>query len=331
MARKPKIKRNARREKHPRLSWVKPFALGLIGLALGIGLWMVLGDKVPTRPSFNERAAFEHLLRQCSFGPRVPGTEAHKACLKYLTEELERHLPGVGHHRFVYESVVLKRKVEGTNIWATSKPKKERFPGSILLCAHWDSRPMADRDPNPANRSKGVPGANDGASGVAVLLEVARVLARRPPPVDVHIVLFDMEDMGGLPLGGLHQDPFCIGSGRFVAEHPEFRPSFGVLLDMVGKKDLRIPKEAISLERAARVVDRIWSVARKLGMKGFVEEQGPAVYDDHVPFLEKGIPVVDLIDMEYAQWHTLQDTPERCSPQSLKQVGEVLLEMIYGN
>jgi len=189
---------------------------------------------------------------------------------------------------------------------------------------------MADMDPDPANRSRGVPGANDGASGVAVLLEVARILGRKPPPGQVDIVLFDMEDMGGLPPAQHRQDPFCIGSSRFVAEHPEFRPDFGILLDMVGKRGLRIPKEAISLERAPQIVERVWAVARRLGIKAFSEKQGPAVLDDHVPFLEKGIAVIDLIDMDYPAWHTLQDTPERCSPESLKQVGEVVLGVIYG-
>lgn len=280
-------------------------------------------------PSFDEKRAFQHLLAQCGFGPRVPGSESHKRCLEYIVRNLEETLPQVSGHSFKYESAFLGL-IEGTNIWAGVPPARKDTTTRVLLCAHWDTRPMADRDPDPLKRGLGVPGANDGASGVAVLLEAARILGRIPPPVGVDIVLFDMEDMGGLPPLSAMQDPFCVGSSRFVRDHPEFRPEFGILLDMVGKKNLRIPKEALSLERAAHVVEKLWSIARRLGIRAFSEEVGPAVLDDHVPFLERGIPVINLIDMDYPAWHTLQDTPERCSPQSLKEVGEVVLGVIYG-
>lgn len=296
-------------------------------LCTGIFLLFILSPF--PKSSFDEVRAFEHLLTQYGFGPRVPGTEPHKKCLQYITDKLGRYLPEVHHHNFTYESAFLGL-VQGTNVWATTGPDKRASAGRVILCAHWDTRPMADMDPDLSNRSQGVPGANDGASGVAVLLEVARILGRKPPPYQVDIVLFDMEDMGGLPPGGRPQDPFCIGSSRFVADHPELRPDFGILLDMVGKKDLRIRKEALSLGRAPHVVERVWSIARRLGIRAFLEETGPPVLDDHVPFLERGIPVINLIDMDYPAWHTLQDIPERCSPQSLKQVGEVILEVIYG-
>lgn len=316
--------------KMPRCSKIKGLALILGGLGLCLGLWVSLQEAITSTARFHESRAFSHLVRQCSFGPRVPGTEAHRACLEYLTQELERLLPGVRHHRFLHRSAALGAKLEGVNIWARTNGLPNPAVPQMLLCAHWDSRPMADRDPVRTNRSKGVPGANDGASGVAVLLEVARVLSQSPPPLEVHIVLFDMEDMGGLPPNSPIADPFCIGSERFATDHPWFRPDFGILLDMVGKRGLKIRKEAFSRQRAPQVLDRIWAVARRLGSGAFLDEPGPAVYDDHVPFLERGIPVVDLVDMDYAAWHTIQDTPEQCSPESLRQVGEVVLGLIYG-
>ena len=325
--RKPRAKQRGDRAKGSSLKRLFKIGLPVVVICAGALLFFML-DPFP-KSTFDEARAFEHLLAQYGFGPRLPGTEPHRRCLEYITQELDRYLPGVRHHNFTYESVFLGR-VQGTNVWASSGPEKRASTGRVLLCAHWDTRPMADMDPDPANRSRGVPGANDVASGVAVLLEVARILGRKPPPGQVDIVLFDMEDMGGLPPAQHRQDPFCIGSSRFVAEHPEFRPDFGILLDMVGKRGLRIPKEAISLERAPQIVERVWAVARRLGIKAFSEKQGPAVLDDHVPFLEKGIAVIDLIDMDYPAWHTLQDTPERCSPESLKQVGEVVLGVIYG-
>lgn len=296
---------------------------------LCIGTLLFLMIRSLSTPTFDGERAFQHLLAQYEFGPRVPGTEAHKRCLEYITRELKRSLPEVRLHAFQYESALLGL-VEGTNVWASVPPAKRNPEAQALLCAHWDTRPVADKDPDPTRRALGVPGANDGASGVAVLLEVAGILGRIPPPVRVDIVLFDMEDLGGLPLGNSVQDPFCIGSNRFVRDHPEFRPDFGILLDMVGKKDLKIPKEALSRERAPQVVRKVWSMALRLGIRAFSEQMGPAVLDDHVPFLEKGIPVINLIDMDYPAWHTLQDTPERCSPNSLKQVGEVILGVIYG-
>jgi glutaminyl-peptide cyclotransferase len=298
------------------------------GLLIAIAFWSTRESS----PVFDKNLAFQHLLKQCEFGPRNPGSEGHRRCLEYLTNELGRYGHTVQHQKFTYVSRGNPgRSFEGTNLWAT-------FPGGavnakrVLLCAHWDTRPVADQDPLPQNRDKPILGANDGASGVAVLLEVARVLARKPPAVRVDIVLFDLEDMGDL--GGADEtgerDPFCIGSRHFASQLTQ-RPDFGILLDMVGKKDLRIRKEGFSLERAPRIVEKVWSAAARVGARAFRNERGTSVYDDHVPFLEKGIPVIDLIDFDYPQWHTVQDTPDQCSLESLRQVGEVLLEVIYNS
>ena len=304
---------------------------GWILLGVFCGLVLVLAlffSSRGGRPPFDEARSFEHILHQCSFGPRIPGTKAHRDCLEYITKELGRYATQITHHNFTYMSYALSKEVTGTNIWARLKGSQAKE--SILLCAHWDSRPFADRDPSPANRGKGVPGANDGASGVALLLEVARILGCKPPTREVHIILFDMEDMGDLPPNALHKDPFCIGSTRFVQDNPDFRPSWGILVDMVGKRGLRIKKEAISVSWAPHLVHRIWTTARRRGSTVFSEEVGQPIFDDHVPFLQRGIPVVNLIDMDYPYWHTVEDTPDKCSPKSLREVAEVILEVIYG-
>lgn len=279
------------------------------------------------RPRFDAESAFHYLLRQCEFGPRAPGSDGHRRCLAYLLQELGKYAYRLDTHRFTYEDRRRPGKVyEGTNIVASFDPEvpHER---RIMLCAHWDTRPWADRDPDPANRDKPVLGANDGASGVAVLLEMARVMHRSPPKMRVDIVLFDLEDMGD---EGNSPNPFAIGSERFVEDHPGYRPSFGILLDMIGDRDLVIRMEGYSYVSARPVVEAVWDAARRVGSKGFVKSLGGPILDDHIAFLKRGIMVANLIDFDYPYWHTMEDTQDKCSPASLKQVGDVLVEIIYG-
>lgn len=200
-----------------------------------------------------------------------------------------------------------------------------------MLCAHWDSRPRADKDPDSTRHTQPVPGANDGASGTAVLLEMARVLAAFPPEIGVDIVLFDLEDLGDY---GADDDPdslnpFSIGAAYFVSQRGQYTPRYGILLDMIGDKDLHIKKEGYSQAAAPLLLEQIWAAAEKVGADAFVDSHGVAITDDHVPFLRQGIPVVNLIDFDYPYWHTVADTPDKCSPASLQQVGDVLVEMLY--
>jgi Zn-dependent M28 family amino/carboxypeptidase len=193
----------------------------------------------------------------------------------------------------------------------------------VLLCAHWDTRPIADRDPVPANRSQPIPGANDGASGVAVLMELSRILRASPPKVGVTIVLFDGEDWGR------SLDDMFFGS-RYFADHPVGGPfRYAILLDMVGDASLQLPRERNSHEQARTVVDKVWQAAADLGHSEFRSTVGQAIYDDHLPLLAKGIPAIDIIDFDYPYWHTLQDTTDKCSPRSLKIVGDVVRRVIY--
>ncbi len=301
-------------------------ALSVLGLCLASAMliWSHTGQG---RPRFDAQSAFNYLLRQCEFGPRAPGSEGHRRCLAYLLQELRRYSHRVYTHPFVYEDRKSPGKVhEGTNIVASFDPRNPEDK-RIMLCAHWDTRPWAERDPDPANRDKPVLGANDGASGVAVLLEMARLMHKSPPEMGVDILLFDLEDMGD---EGNSPNPFAIGSERFAEDHPGYRPSFGVLLDMIGDRDLSIRMEGYSYARARPVVEAVWDAARRVGSRAFVDSLGGPILDDHIAFLKRGIMVANLIDFDYPYWHTLEDTPDKCSPASLKQVGDVLVELIYG-
>lgn len=279
---------------------------------------------IPT-PSFDRDYAFAMLERQCAFGPRVPGTAAHDSCLNFLERELRYSATNsaIVRQRFSHIIDKSRQEVTLTNLIASfNLAAGER----VLLCAHWDTRPWADQDPDPANRDLPIIGANDGASGVAVLLAVARALKSSPPPVGVDIVLFDGEDIGTAG----KSETFAAGS-RYFAQHKDARyvPRYGLLLDMVGDRDLALYKEGNSIRYASGLVAHIWELARRLGISEFRDEQRFEVADDHLPLLLAGIPCIDIIDFDYPYWHTLADTPERCSAESLDKVGRVVLAAIY--
>ncbi len=264
--------------------------------------------------AFGSESAYRDLVQQCEFGPRVPGTTAHAECEKWLTQNLDSCADSVSLQRF--SAMVSETRLPLTNIVATFNPEGKRH---IILCAHWDSRPTADRDPDPANHEKPILGANDGASGVAVLLEIARALKLKPPKQRVTIVLFDVEDYGQ------SWREMCLGSQHFAREYAGPKVDWAVLLDMVGDRDLRLAPDEVSQHKAPEVVERIWSAAESIDAEAFVRGPGPAIFDDHVWLLRHGIPCIDVIDFEYPYWHTLQDTPDKCSPESLGQVGRTLL------
>ncbi len=274
-------------------------------------------------PDFNAQRAFALLEKQVAFGPRVPGTRAHAQCLQFLEDSLKAFADAVQRQNFTYTVHRTGEEVKLTNLIASFGTK----PGPrILLAAHWDSRPWADQDPDSSNHNKPIPGANDGASGVAVLLEVARVLKTNPPPVGVDIALFDGEDLGseGFP------DTYSAGAKYFARnKSANYVPFLGILLDMVGDRDLQIYKEINSVRYAPAVVDFVWNYAARLGIGSFVHQQRHEITDDHLPLLEVGIPCIDLIDFDYPYWHTVQDTPDKCSPQSLRDVGRVVLAVVY--
>jgi Zn-dependent M28 family amino/carboxypeptidase len=193
--------------------------------------------------------------------------------------------------------------------------RRSDVPPQIILGAHYDSRLMADRDPDPKKQQEPVPGANDGASGTAVLLELGRVLPSNAVPI--WMVFFDGEDQGSIP----GWEEWSLGARGFVDAF-SLKPRAVVIVDMVGDYNLNIHQEKQSNQR---LVNEIWQVARDLGYgQYFLDERKYSIMDDHVPFLETGIPAVDIIDIEYRYWHTSYDTPENVSPVSLGIVGSTL-------
>ena len=271
----------------------------------------------PKHREFNAARAYRDLVKQCDFGPRVPGTPAHERCADWLVAQLKPLAHSVTRQRFT--TTVNGTTLHLTNIVATFNPKGT---GDVLLCAHWDTRPRAECDADPAKRGQPILGANDGASGVAVLLEIARALQAHPPRQQVTLVLFDGEDYGRAVEG------MFLGSRYFARQYAGRPPDWAALLDMVGDKDLRLPQEAISLARAPQVVTRIWAAAARAGSTAFVPARGESILDDHVPLLERGLPCVDIIDFTYPSWHTTADTPDKCSAESLGQVGRALLKAL---
>lgn len=277
-------------------------------------------------PEFNGSRAFRYLVAQTDFGPRNPNSQGHAACLTYLATELSKSADRVQLQEFTAQGY--GEKLYLTNIIASFKPDaKER----ILLCAHWDTRPRAEHDDDRSRRNEPILGANDGASGVAVLLELASLLKEYPPPVGVDIILFDGEDYG--MEGDLQK--YLLGSRHFAKNKPpDYFPRFGILLDMVGDKSLELPKEEHSVRYAPDIVDLVWRTARLLGITLFQDEIGPAVHDDHIPLNEVGIKTVNIIDFSYPDfthryWHTHKDTPDKCSPESLEAVGTVVTHVVY--
>ncbi len=278
--------------------------------------------KCEEKPVFSGDRAFQLLLAQCDFGPRPPKSAAHDSLRDWLVAFLDTLADEVSLQHFAevgYEGEIIPM----ANVIARFHTDADY---RILLCAHWDTRPWADHDPDTTNRNKPIMGANDGASGVAVLLHIAELIHRCPPQIGVDIVLFDGEDYG--KEGDLSR--YLMGSRFFAQNAGKSQWRFAILLDMIGDADLHIPKEQFSATSFAPVVvETVWARAKKLNLTAFEDKMGKAVIDDHHPLARIGIRAIDIIDFEYPYWHTLQDTPDKCSPSSLKQVGTLLVDLIY--
>ncbi|MFC1562993.1 M28 family peptidase, partial [candidate division KSB1 bacterium] len=282
-------------------------------------LIFLINSTSQTKIYFDKKIAFEYLKKQCEFGPRNPSSKGHKACMNYLINEMKKFTKNVIVQKFTHYDSKIKKTLYMSNIIGTFSSSKSNAPRRIL-CAHWDTRPMADKDPDIKNRNKPILGANDGASGIAVLLEIARIMSKSPPPLTIDIILFDGEDYGEEG----NYDEYFMGS-RYFAQNPVFRGyEAAVLLDMIGDKNLQIPKEAFSNRYFPQLVNNIWNRANKLGIKQFIHSVGFEILDDHIMLAESGIPAIDIIDFDYKYWHTIQDTPDKCSPESLEAVGKVI-------
>ena len=268
--------------------------------------------------TFDAQRAFAALEKQCEFGPRPPGSAAHRETQNYLFAELQKYANSVVLQPLVYKADTATLHLN--NILAEFGPTKGE---TLLLAAHWDTRPFADHDPKPENRDTPILGANDGASGVAVLLEIARVLKAHPPPKRVVIVLFDGEDYGR------STDDMFIGSRFFAKNLGKWKPDYGILLDMVGDKHLTLPMEGYSWRANRAFTEAIWNRAAHLGLGAFQKRLGNPIMDDHVPLIKVGIPMVNIIDFNYPYWHTIEDTVDKCNPKSLEIVATLVISIIY--
>lgn len=293
----------------------------------------------PVGPAFSADSAYAFVKAQCDFGPRAMNTEAHDRCGSWIVNKFRQYGCVVTSLRADlkgYDGTVLKSQ----NIWARIHPERTE---RILLCAHWDSRPWADNDPDSANWHKPILAANDAASGVAVMLEIARLLQRDTTlRVGVDFVCFDAEDWGtpqwAESEGG--DNSWALGAQYFAANLPYgFHVRYGILLDMVGGQGARFYQEGVSKQYAGDVVKKVWRAARKAGYGGYFPRQdGGMITDDHVPLNEVAqIPTVDIIayypDCQQSSfgptWHTVSDNMEHIDPAVLKAVGQTVVQVLY--
>lgn len=294
--------------------------------------------KVVVIPKFNADSAYSYVEKQVSFGPRVAGTEAHAACAKWLAEKLGEYSDSVIVQKFktrTYDKITRN----GINIIASFKPQEKN---RVLLMSHWDSRPFADHDSDEANHNNPIDGANDGASGVGILIEIARQMAVQPPDVGIDIVLFDLEDWGPPTQLGIYEDEAWGLGSQYWSKSPHiygYTASFGILLDMVGASNPTFRKEYFSRQNARYFVDKVWNTASDLGYaQYFLDEDGTAINDDHV-YVNKyaKIPSIDIIDLDpessnatfFEHWHTSQDNIDQIDKNTLQVVGDVVITVVF--
>ena len=290
-------------------------------------------------PQFSADSAYQYIQTQADFGPRVPNTAAHKACGEFLAKKLEEFGAKVYNQHadlVAYDNTILKAR----NVIGAYNPESKR---RVLLCAHWDSRPYADQDADKTKHHSPILGVNDGASGVGVLLEVARQLQQQAPAIGIDIIFFDAEDYG-IPYfyqGAYKNDTWCLGSqywGR-VPHVDGYNARYGILLDMVGGQGAQFWREGMSMQYAPDIVKRVWAAAKTVGFGGyFIDQDGGYVTDDHIPVNEKAkIPTIDIIpyypDCQTSSfgptWHTVNDTMENIDKATLGAVGQTVVQVLY--
>lgn len=303
-----------------------------------------LNAEVPTYdPSFDADSSYSYVEKQTSFGPRVPNTKSHVACRSYLAEKMK----AFGAKVTLQDCELTSwdgTKLQATNIIASYQPEKTK---RILLCAHWDSRPWADQDVNPSNWHKPIDGANDGASGVGVLMEVGRQLQAEAakgnaPAYGIDILFLDAEDLGTPKFSKKadNEDSWCLGTQYWASEAKKsgYSAEFGILLDMVGGNAPNFMWDYYSRQYAPQVLQKVWSAAASLSYNtNFVPTEGGAITDDHL-YINRiaGIPCIDIIDYDpksgsgfVPYWHTSSDTMDNIDKNSLKLVGRTLLKVLF--
>lgn len=292
-------------------------------------------------PAFNADSAYGFVERQLSFGPRVPGSIAHEQCAEWFVSKLNAWADSV----FVQDfrcRLFDGKTVDGKNIIASYNIEAHK---RIIIASHWDSRPYADNDPDEANWKKPIDGANDGASGCGILLELARIMHLNPLDIGVDLIFFDVEDHGTprwVDDNRYSDNSWCLGS-QYWAKNPHYNgysANFGILLDMVGASNPRFPKEYYSQRDAAWVLNKVWRIARDMGYdQFFVNELGDPINDDHIYVNQyAGIPTIDIIHLVgdedrtssfYPYWHTMNDNLEQIDPKTLQMVGNVVTSVLY--
>lgn len=290
--------------------------------------------QVAERPIFNEDSCFNFIQHQVDFGPRINNSVAHDQCRDYLIGSMERYGASV-----MKQSAKVTahdgKQLDFTNIIAALNPSAKK---RILISAHWDSRPWADNDSELKYHDKPIDAANDGASGVAVMLELTRIFSKdsafTKDDIGLDFIFFDAEDYGVSSA----PSSFCYGS-QYWAKNPVFvgaRPMYGINLDMVGGKDAHFYYEGFSNQYARHILDKVWAQAHKLGHSDmFVREISYSITDDHLYVNNAGIPCIDIIHKDPTTgtfvdtWHTHDDTIDEISKQTLDAVGSILVELIY--
>ena len=294
-------------------------------------------------PAFNGDSAYYFVKAQCDFGPRVPGSMAHQQCAEWFVATLNGYADTVFVQDFktrLYNGKVM----EGKNIIAAFNPNAKK---RIIVAAHWDSRPFADNDPDENNWQKPIDGANDGASGCGIMMEMARVMKtnRINPQIGIDLIFFDLEDYGAPKWAdeSLHDDlAWGLGS-QYWSKKPHvsgYTAYYGILLDMVGAADPRFPKEYYSQTNAAWVLNKVWRTARDMGYgEVFTNELGDPINDDHIYMIHyAGIPAIDIIHLVgdedrtscfFPYWHTLKDNIDCIDVKTLQMVGNVMMEVVY--
>lgn len=292
-------------------------------------------------PTFVADSAMQYIQDQCAFGPRITGSEVSLKCAQYIIDKFSQFGAKITLHDskvVIYDGTRLNCR----NIVASLNPDN---PNRILICSHWDSRPWADNDPNPKNHKKPILAANDGASGVGVMLELCRIIQQHPIDTGIDFVCFDAEDMGTPRWAeddANHEDTWCLGSRNWAqwANEHNYSARFGILLDMVGGRGNTFAREQISMQYAAPVVELIWHLAHQIGYGHyFPMKDGGYLIDDHVNVNKIcRVPCLDIVPYYEdgpssfgPTWHTLDDTPENIDPNVLEAVGQTIAQLLYND
>lgn len=286
-----------------------------------------------TSPGFDADSAFSYAKTQVDFGPRIPSTAAHAKCATYLEEKFR----SFGAQVFVQQAATQTydgKKHQLKNIIVALYPEKTQ---RILISAHWDARPFSDQDPDPKMKSQPFDAANDGASGVAVMLEMARQLQKKQPNVGVDFILWDIEDYGKANDESPNETTWCIGSQYWAKNQPVkgYKPLYAINLDMVGGGNAQFAQDEISRKYAPNIVSKVWGIGNEIGYGAyFINVPSGSLIDDHFWVNQAGIPCIDVIHYTdnagfYMNWHTQLDNLNNIDRNTLKAVGQTMLETIY--